>query len=241
MAQYLIEVPDDVAEEAVRHAAAQLGGSVRWVAVDDQEEHENEWMFTDESAWETLTNYVSGAMRDIHDEEATQDPTRPRSGWPYYPYEEWTTEHKRKLIVMAVTRWEHLSPNGVRNELLKDDYEAGLMEAFRGPPASRSLFEYGDTTTGGAKQAATPRPEFRIFDNGVAIYEDEGGTILQRYAEQKGHSTTGIPDWNSLSQETRLRLMYMAAESPRWQSQGHLDEYRMEEFEEGNGDIFDEK
>ena len=78
-----------------------------------------------------------------------------------------------------------------------------------------------------------------MFDNGIVIYEEEIGIILQRYAEQRKAPLEDMPDEVQLSPSVRIGLMAMAAKSPKWKSQGELDDYRMEQFKEENGDIFD--
>ena len=76
-----------------------------------------------------------------------------------------------------------------------------------------------------------------VFDNGVAIYTDEGDTILQRYSEQYANGAAR-PEWNQLAPDVRMGLMAAAAESPRWRRTGDLDPYRIAEFEAEHGDIF---
>lgn len=77
-----------------------------------------------------------------------------------------------------------------------------------------------------------------VLDNGVAIYADEGNTILQRYSEQYANGAAR-PEWNQLTPDVQMGLMAAAAESPRWKTIGELDPYRIAEFEAEHGDIFD--
>ena len=77
-----------------------------------------------------------------------------------------------------------------------------------------------------------------VFDNGTFIYEDSGDTILQRYTDLRNRKTAETPDWDSLSKEVQIGLMMMAGSSVHWQSEGDLDRYLVEQFEEEHGNIF---
>ena len=78
----------------------------------------------------------------------------------------------------------------------------------------------------------------QVFDNGVTIYEDSGDTILQRYAEFRHLPLSAVPTWDTLHPDAQQGLMAMAADSPQWDSEGNLDEYRVQQFEAIHGDIF---
>ena len=108
MAQYLIEIPDETPEEALRQAVARVTDYIQWVAASPREVYDNEWMFTNDDSWEQISKSVQEMMTDItqDDEDAVQ--------WPPYPYGEWSIEQRRLLVRMAVSRWDHL--NQIRGE-----------------------------------------------------------------------------------------------------------------------------
>ena len=192
MAQYLIEIPDDTPEEALRQAVARMTDYVQWVATSPLEVYDNEWMFTNDQSWEQISKSVQEAMTDI-----TQDGAQ----WPPYPYAEWSIEQRRLLVRMAVSRWGHLGPNGADSSRLERDYRAGLLDPFRQNPDRQAIV----TTDRNRMERLALEPNVLVepcvvFDNGVAIYDDEGHTIMQRYAEKLSVEHSRIPDWDELSQ-----------------------------------------
>ncbi len=122
MAHYLIELPDDVSETALLQALAQLTQSVRWVATSPDETYDCEWAFTDENSWDAIAEAVQEIVHDIQEEGELP--------WPPYPYDRWPVEQRRRLIRMAVTRWNYLGPNGVDAEELERAYRRGDLEVF---------------------------------------------------------------------------------------------------------------
>ena len=72
----------------------------------------------------------------------------------------------------------------------------------------------------------------QVFENGTIIYDDSGEAILQRYAEQRGKPPSEVPIWDNLDHQVKTGLMAMAAESPHWGSEGDLDQYRIQQFEQ---------
>ena len=241
MPKYLIEIPDETPEAALTQALALLTNSVKWVAVSSDELYDNEWMFTDDESWDIISRSVREIINDIEGvvDEEDQDEDKSAPAWPPHPYEEWTLEQRRALIEMAVTKWSHLGPNGVEHELLERDYRTGLLNKFRKPETKQAIVTATAETLRTINEQESSRVDaYQVFDNDVVMYDDEGYTILQRYAEQRSASPEETPDWDKLPQATRNGLMAMAAESPRWKSQGDLDDYRMEQFEDEHGDIF---
>ena len=67
-------------------------------------------------------------------------------------------------------------------------------------------------------------------DNGVTIFEEAGPSILQELIRRLGPNTPVNPLWDQLDHHTRQALLQLAAESPKWDTQGVLDDYRVEEF-----------
>ena len=71
-----------------------------------------------------------------------------------------------------------------------------------------------------------------IAENGVAVYEDAGHSILTALWKHEQRDPDTQPDWDELPHEVRRSLLVMAAESPQWHHGGTLDEYRISELKE---------
>ena len=122
MAHYLIEQPDDAPETVLVEALAHLTDSVRWVATSPDEAYDGEWTFTDEDSWAAISQAVEEIINDIQQDDAAQ--------WPPYPYNRWPVKQRRRLIDLAVTRWNYLGPNGVDAEELERAYRSGILDEF---------------------------------------------------------------------------------------------------------------
>ncbi len=122
MTHYLIELPDNASETALVQALAHLTDSVRWVATSPDDTYDHERAFTDENSWDAISQAVQEMIKDI--QQANEPP------WPPYPYDRWPVEQRRRLIRMAVTRWNYLGPNGVDAEELERAYRRGDLEVF---------------------------------------------------------------------------------------------------------------
>ena len=122
MAQYLIELPDDVSETALAQALSHLTNSVRWIATSPDETYDYEWAFTDENSWDAISQSVEEIINEIQQDGESQ--------WPPYPYDQWGVEQRRRLIEMAVTKWNYLGPNGVDADELRHAYRSGALDVF---------------------------------------------------------------------------------------------------------------
>ena len=124
MAQYMIELPDETVEAAVAAVLHPFGASLHWVAACSDSVYDNEWGFTDENAWE----HVSESAQEIINEASGDDGAK--AEWPSLPFNDWSVGQKRALIQMSVTRWGFLGPNGIEPYDLIRDYREGLLDVF---------------------------------------------------------------------------------------------------------------
>ena len=122
MAHYLIELADDASETALVQALSHLTNTVRWVATSPDEAYDYEWAFTDENSWDAISQAVEEIISDVQQDGESQ--------WPPYPYDQWGVEQRRRLIDMAVTKWNYLGPNGVDPDELTRAYRSGALDVF---------------------------------------------------------------------------------------------------------------
>ena len=74
------------------------------------------------NSWDAISRAVEEIINDVQQDDEPQ--------WPPYPYDRWPVEQRRRLIEMAVTRWNYLGPNGVDADELRHAYCSGALDVF---------------------------------------------------------------------------------------------------------------
>ena len=111
-----------MSETELVQALAHLTDSVRWVATGPDEAYDDEWAFTDENSWAAISQAVQEIINDIQQGDGPQ--------WSPYPYDQWSVAQRRRLIAMAVTKWNYLGPNGLDSDERERAYRSGALDAF---------------------------------------------------------------------------------------------------------------
>lgn len=118
---YIFSFPDDATLRKFTDLARENSVTARWITIDPNPEHDHEWRFTDELIFES----VFDAVQDIINQELA--PSQDSPVWPETTPWRWTTQQKRDLVNIAVTKWGFLGNNGPIPQDVISAYEKGLL------------------------------------------------------------------------------------------------------------------
>ena len=134
--QFIFTFEDRATRDEFLDLAQKNGVPARWTAVDPNPEYEHEHEFAYEEMFEGLAWTVIRTIEE--DIENYVDEGEDRSGtgqyaWPDLAIKEWNQEDRRDRVRLAVTRWNHIGPNGAEPASVLRDHKAGLIPHTRTP------------------------------------------------------------------------------------------------------------
>ena len=128
--QFIFTFEDRATRDEFLDLAEENGVPARWIALSPKEEYDNEREFAYEEMFDDLAWTVLRTIEEDLGNEVDESEDRSGAGeyaWPDLGFREWTQDDRRELVTLAVTRWNHLGPNGAEWQSILRDHKAGLI------------------------------------------------------------------------------------------------------------------
>ena len=129
--QYIFTFETEDQEREFLDLAVRMKVKPRWIVIDPNPEYDQEWTFTDETAWDELGRTLDRVLN-----QTGEEPT-----WPQKPLELWETEERRDLVQRAVTQWNYLKSEELTAERVAEIFprkEIHQPTEGGGPPREES-------------------------------------------------------------------------------------------------------